>query len=115
MCSLTIECVLLLFGTAHSGDVLPVQVRAVHRCVFNHFEFPRRGLQPAGALRGGVSDYRMCSVTMDCVLLRWNVFSYDYRMCSLTQDHASVGKSCSRRRCRPKGLGFRILGLGFGV
>ena len=29
------------------------------------------------------SYYRMCSLTIECVLFLWNVLSY-YRMCSLT-------------------------------
>ena len=29
----------------------------------------------------------MCSLTMECVLLLRNVFSYSYRMCSLTTEY----------------------------
>jgi hypothetical protein len=65
MCSLTIECVLLLWN------------------VFSYYRMCSLTIECVLLLSNVFSYYRMCSLTVECVLLLSNVFSY-YRMCSLT-------------------------------
>ena len=103
MCSLTIECVLRNWRRrsreqcqTSSPSLLSSrrvkrfsQISLVEQNVSSYYSYSCRTSSPSlvSSRRFSVliSDDRMCSLTIECVLLRQNVFSYD-RMCSLTKE-----------------------------